>query len=116
MAPPLMWHIFQIFVDYLFPIVIAYVLNQSRGHWLFNDVLHFAISLNLKLKEDNQVLFSFESLMEDEYILVNEFVLLVFNIRKDVCGVLDFFLSSQGNVMHSKVGAYNYHCHHTHNT
>jgi len=31
--------------------------------------------------------------MEDEYVVVNELVLLTFNIRKEFCGVFDFFLS-----------------------
>jgi SNF family Na+-dependent transporter len=32
MRPPLTWHISQIIIDCLSPIVIAYVLNQSLGH------------------------------------------------------------------------------------
>jgi hypothetical protein len=48
--------------------------------------------LSLKLK-DNEFLFSFESLMEDEFGLVNELALLVSNIKMEVCGVLDFFFS-----------------------
>jgi hypothetical protein len=59
-------------VDYFFPIVTAYVLNQVHGHWLLNDALHFAISLNLKQKDDNELLPSFKSLMKDESNLVNE--------------------------------------------
>jgi hypothetical protein len=31
--------------------------------------------------------------MEDEYGLVDELVLVGFNIRKEVCVILDFFLS-----------------------
>jgi hypothetical protein len=48
--------------------------------------------LSLKL-EDNELLLSFESLMEDEFGLANELALLAFNIRMDVCGVLNFLLS-----------------------
>jgi hypothetical protein len=40
MSPPLTWHIFQIMVDCLSPIVFACVLNQSCGHWVLNDALH----------------------------------------------------------------------------
>jgi hypothetical protein len=36
---------------------------------LLNDVLHFAISMSLKLREENQVLPSFESLMDDDSIV-----------------------------------------------
>jgi hypothetical protein len=73
--------------------VFACILNQSRGHWLLSDALHSTMSMSLKLKEENQVVLSFESLMEEDSIIVNELALLVFNIRKEVCGVLDSFLS-----------------------
>jgi hypothetical protein len=49
--------------------------------------------MSLKLKEENKIVLSFEILMEDDLIIVDELVLLVFNIRKEVCGVLDSFLS-----------------------
>jgi hypothetical protein len=57
MLPPLTWQISQTIVDCLSPIVSACVIDQSCGHWLFNDVLHFAISMGLKLREENQVAF-----------------------------------------------------------
>jgi len=59
---------------------------------LLSDALHYIISLSLK-PEDNEFLLSFESLMEDEFGLANELALLTFNIRMEVCGVLDFFFS-----------------------
>jgi hypothetical protein len=37
--PPLTWHISQIIIDVLSSVVSAYVLNQSRGHWLLSNVL-----------------------------------------------------------------------------
>jgi hypothetical protein len=46
--------------------------------------------LSLKL-ENNELLLSFESLMEDEFGLANELALLAFNIRMEVCGVLNYF-------------------------
>jgi hypothetical protein len=49
--PPLTWHIYQIVVDCFSLVVIACVLNQSRGHWLLSDAFHSTISMNLKLKE-----------------------------------------------------------------
>jgi hypothetical protein len=52
---------------------------------------HYIISLNLKL--ENNELLSFESLMEDEFGLANELALLTFNIRMDVCGLLNSFFS-----------------------
>ncbi len=51
--------------------------------------------MSLKLKEKNQIVFSCESLMEDDSIVVDELVLLVFNIRKDVCGVFLSFLNKK---------------------
>jgi hypothetical protein len=92
--PPLAWqHIFQIIVDFLSLNVYAYVLNQSHGYWLLNDVLHFAISMSLKLKEENKIIPSFESLMEDDSIIYGELSLLASNIKRDVINVLDSFLS-----------------------
>jgi hypothetical protein len=89
MPPPLTWQLCQIIVDCLF----ACILNQSRGHWLLNDALHSTISMSLKLKKEHQIVLSFESLMEEDSTIANELALLVFNIRKEVCGVLDSFLS-----------------------
>jgi hypothetical protein len=80
--PPLTW---QILSDY-------YGLSFSNcffgGHWLLSDALPFVISMSCKLKEENQVLFSFESLMEKNLVIVDELALLDFNIRKEVCDVL----------------------------
>ncbi len=60
---------------------------------MFTNVLNFTISLSLKLKEKNVPLASFENLMEVKPSLVDELVLLAFNNRKEVCGVLNSFLS-----------------------
>jgi len=49
--------------------------------------------MSLKLKEKNQVFPSFENIMDDDSIVANELVLLVSNFRREVCGVLDSFLS-----------------------
>jgi hypothetical protein len=38
--------------------------------------------MSLKLEEKNQIVFSCESLMEDDLVVVDELVLLVFNIKK----------------------------------
>lgn len=35
-----------------FSIQLAYVLNQSHGHWLFNDVLKRKITLSWQFKEE----------------------------------------------------------------
>jgi hypothetical protein len=93
MPPLLIWHIYQILVDCLSPIVFAYVVNQSHGHWLLSDALHSIIFMSLKLKEENKIILSFESLTEDDSIIFNELSFLAFNIRREVINVLDSFLS-----------------------
>jgi len=89
----LIWHIREIVVDCFSPIVYACVLHQSHGHWLLNDVLHFLISMRLKLKVKNKIILSFESLVEDDSIIYDEFSLLAFNIKREVINVLDSFFS-----------------------
>jgi hypothetical protein len=49
--------------------------------------------MSLKLREENQVLLSFESLMDDDSIVSDELSLLASNIRWEVINVLDSFLS-----------------------
>ncbi len=93
MPPPLTWHISQTVVDCFFPIVSTCVFNQFCGHWLLNDVLHFVISMRLKLKEENKIIPSFESLMEDDSIISKELFLLASNVIREVITVLDSFLS-----------------------
>jgi len=87
MPPLLTWHIFQIVVDCLSPIVSTCVLNQLCGHWLLGNVVHSAISMSLKLKEENKIIPSFGSLMEDDSIIFNGLSLLVSNIRRKVINV-----------------------------
>jgi hypothetical protein len=49
--------------------------------------------MSLKFREENQVLPSFESLMDDDSIVNNELSLLASNIKREVINVLDFCLS-----------------------
>ncbi len=49
--------------------------------------------MSLKLKEENQILPSFESLMDDDSIVNDELSSLAFNIRREVINVMDSFLS-----------------------
>ncbi len=53
-------------MDYLNPIISAYVLNQFASHWLLFDVLNSAIAMNYKAKEEVNVRPSFEFLMDDD--------------------------------------------------
>jgi hypothetical protein len=60
------------------PIVTSYVLNQFHGCWLLSDALLSTISTNLKLKEESDVVPSFDSLMKNDANVVNELALLAF--------------------------------------
>ncbi len=63
-------------------VFFACVLNQSHGHWLLNDVLCSIISVNLKLKEENKVIPSFESFMDGDLIFIGELSLLVITLKQ----------------------------------
>jgi sensor histidine kinase YesM len=56
-------------------------------------MLYTTISMSLKLREKDQVLLSFESLMDDDSIVNDELSLLASNIKNEVINVLDSFLS-----------------------
>jgi hypothetical protein len=49
--------------------------------------------MSLKFREENQVVPSLESLMDDDSIVNDDLSLLASNIRREVINVLDFFLS-----------------------
>jgi hypothetical protein len=49
--------------------------------------------MSLKLKKENKIIPSFESLMEDDSIIIDDLSLLAINIKKEVINVLDYFLS-----------------------
>jgi hypothetical protein len=50
--------------------------------------------MSLKLEEENQIILSFESLMEDDSIVFYELSLLASNIIREVINMLDSFLHS----------------------
>jgi hypothetical protein len=89
--PPLTWHICRIIIDSFGPIVFACILNQSRGHWLLNDALNFAISMSLKFKDEIDS-GTFDNLMEEDGNVAYELSYLVSNIKHEVIQVLDSFL------------------------
>jgi hypothetical protein len=60
---------------------------------LFIHGLHYAISFSLKFKEENEIVASFDSLIEDVSIVIGELVVVTSNIRTKIFGVLEFFLS-----------------------
>jgi hypothetical protein len=49
--------------------------------------------MSLKLKEQPKNAPSFQTLMEEDFGVALELICLTFNITKEVCGVLDIFLS-----------------------
>jgi hypothetical protein len=65
-------------VDFFSHCHFLYVLNQFHGCWLLSDALLSTISMNLKLKEENDIVPSFDSLMENDANVVNELALLAF--------------------------------------
>ncbi len=69
-SPPLTWHISQVVVNCLFCFVTTCLLNHSCGYWLFSDVLHFIITMSLKLKEE--VMFAFY--VEIQWVMIKEMV------------------------------------------
>ncbi len=77
----------------MFLIVITCVLNQSNGHWLLSDALNFTITMSLKLKKEVGINLTLDSLMDDDPNVVFELLLFASNFKKEVCSVLDFFLS-----------------------
>jgi len=95
MPPLLIWQIFHIIMDFFFHLSLyVFLINQCVDiNYL---VMHyiFAISMSLKFKEENQVLFSFETLMDDDSIITSELHLMISNIKREVSWVLDFFFHS----------------------
>jgi len=63
--PPLIWHIFQIIVDFFGLVVFACILNQSKVHWLLRDALNSTISMSLKSRDEIDFE-TFDNLMEED--------------------------------------------------
>ncbi len=94
MRPPLIWQIFHIIMDFFFQFSL-YVFLTSQCVDINYLVIHytFAISMSLKFKEENQVLPSFETLMDDYSIITSELALMTSNIKREVSWVLESFIS-----------------------
>ncbi len=73
--------------------MIVYVLNQSSGHWLLFNALQSTITMSLKLKEEIKNPFALVNLIGDGSRITFELFLFTSNIKMEVCGVLDYFLS-----------------------
>ncbi len=87
---------FYIIIDFLGLVMFTCILNQFKGHWLLNNALNFAISMNLKFKDEIEFA-TFDNLIEEDANVVFMLSCLVSNIKKEV-GVLDFFFLSQTNM------------------
>ncbi len=81
-------------MDYLSPIVNVCVLNQFASHWLLSNALNSTMTMNSKAKEEVNAKPSFESFMDDDSGISFELANLASNIRLEVFGVLESFLSS----------------------
>ncbi len=68
------------------------MLNQSHGHWLPFDALNVTIIMSLKLYKKYGISLNLQDLIDDDYVVVQELSLFAFNIRRELCGVLDGFL------------------------
>jgi hypothetical protein len=60
---------------------------------LLGDALNNAITMSSKLKEDVGIVQNLDHFMNDDFEITFELSLFAFNIKKEVCGVLDSFLS-----------------------
>jgi hypothetical protein len=93
-VPPLLiWNILKIIVDSSFPIVTTYVVNQSKSNWLLFDALQSAITVCLKFKEEIINPSAPINLIDDDSKIAFELFLFASNIKREVCSVLDYFLS-----------------------
>jgi len=93
-VPPLLtWHICLIIINPFSLVVTNCALNQSRGNWLLIYAFIFVISISLKLKAKPENAPSFQTLMEKNSSVALELICLASNTRKEVCMVLDSFLS-----------------------
>jgi hypothetical protein len=56
-----------------------------------DDALHVTISMSLKLKEEMKCPLILDTLTDDDLGLDIELWILAMNIKKEVCGVINFF-------------------------
>jgi len=95
------WHVkchfilhgtFQIIVGCLFILVFVHVLSRYNGHWLFNNALHFALTMSLKFNENKKNPTSLGQY--DGWWCWNCcWIILTSNIKKKVCVVFDSLCS-----------------------
>ncbi len=83
-VPPLLtWHISQIIIDVLFPILSICVLYKSYGHQLLFNALHVTITMTLKFKEEFGIGTYVDNLMKNDYNVTLELWIFACNIKKE---------------------------------
>ncbi len=80
-------------MNFLLVILSTCVVNQSCGHLLLSDALHFAISMSLKLTEKINWTTLVENVICNDSTFNIELGLLAFNIKNEVYYMFDYFLS-----------------------
>ncbi len=73
--------------------MVACVLNQSKSHWLLSNALQSTNIMHLKFKEKIINPSTLVSLIDDDFGRAFELSLFTSNIKREVCVVLDSFLS-----------------------
>ncbi len=91
---PLTWDIFQIIIDYLFLVVIVYIFKPIIRSLVLNDALHPTITMSFKLKGKNNNPLVLDTLDEDDLDVGIELKSLIVNMKKEMCGVIDFSFPS----------------------
>jgi hypothetical protein len=91
--PPITWFIYQIIIDYLSLVIYTCILNQPVGHWLLSNALNSTITMNSKARDEMHLKLSFEFVMDDDTRVSLKLAIFASNIKSEVFGVLDSFLS-----------------------
>ncbi len=73
--------------------MVACVLNQFKSHWLLSNALQSTTIMHLKFKEKIINPSTLVSLINDDFEITFELSLFTSNIKREVCVVLDSFLS-----------------------
>jgi hypothetical protein len=81
----------QIIVGFLLVILSTCVMNQSCGHLLISDALHFAILMSLKLTNKINWTPLVENVICNDSIFNIKLGLLAFNIKNEVCYIIWLF-------------------------
>jgi len=76
----------------LFTTITNCVVNQSNDHWLLSGGSNFATSISLLKRKKIKISSTVKHFMNNDSRVAFELTLLVSNIKKELCGMLNFFL------------------------